>query len=201
MIIDGATKLFILEAADGNSVSVQDVYSRWKDWLLLSDNSKWPQAFLGVGGEDIDVLAGTKIPLYAFLTNGWRLRPREATHTLAITTGVLLVEGGGDPFVKTLGSFIVRINYQQPVQAITVATGGGGGASANDIAIAVWAAVVDGSITAQESIRLMNSVLGGRVSGAGSGTERFRDIANTKDRIISTVDSGGNRTNVTTDLT
>jgi hypothetical protein len=201
MIIDGATKLFVLEASDGNSISVQNVYSRWKDWVLLADNSKWPQAFLGVGGEDIDVLAGTKIPLYAFLANGWRVRPREATHTLNVTAGVLLVEGGGDPFVNTLGAFVVRINYQQPVQAITVATGGGGGASANDIALAVWAAVVDGSITAQESIRLMNSVLGGRVTGAGSGTERFRDLANTKDRIVSTVDSGGNRTNVTTDLT
>lgn len=201
MIIDGPSKLFIFEASDGNSISVQNVYSRWKDWVLLGDNSKWPQAFLGVGGEDIDVLAGTKIPLYAFLANGWRWRPREATHTLNVTTGVLLVEGGGDPFVNTLGAFVVRINYQQPVQAITVATGGGGGATPSDIALAVWAAVVDGSITAQESIRLMNSVLGGRVSGAGTGTERFRDIANTKDRVVSTVDSSGNRTNVTTDLT
>lgn len=79
--------------------------------------------------------------------------------------------------------------------------GSGGGATPNDIAMAVWAAVVDGSITAQESIRLMNAVLGGKVSGAGSGTERFRDLADTKDRVTSTVDSNGNRTNVTTDLT
>lgn len=78
---------------------------------------------------------------------------------------------------------------------------GSGGATPGDIAAAVWAAVVDGSITAQESIRLMNAILGGKVSGAGTGTERFRDLADTKDRVTSTVDSNGNRTNVTTDLT
>ena len=49
-----------------------------------------------------------------------------------------LVDGGGDPFVNTSGSFVVRINYSQSVQAITVANGGGGGASAEDVANAVW---------------------------------------------------------------
>jgi hypothetical protein len=44
-----------------------------------------------------------------------------------VNDGILLVEGGGDPFVNTTGSYVVRINYQQPVQAITVATGGGSG--------------------------------------------------------------------------
>jgi hypothetical protein len=36
----------------------------------------------------------------------------------------LLREGGGDPFEDTVGAYTVRINYQQPVQAITVETGG-----------------------------------------------------------------------------
>lgn len=80
-----------------------------------------------VGGNDIDVTAGTSIPIYIYLLNGWKIRPREASHTLAVTNGILLVDGGGDPFVNPSGSFTVRINYQQPVQALTVATGGGGG--------------------------------------------------------------------------
>lgn len=200
MIFDGSAKLIILEAADGNTVSVVDLYSRWKDWVLLSDNSKWPQAFEPLGGDPIDPGAGTSVPLYAFLINGWKVRPREATHTLNITDGILLVSGGGDPFVNTLGSFVIRINYQQPVQAIGVATGGGGGASASDIANAVWQLAIDGTLTAQESLRLMNAVLGGKVLGAGSGTETFRDPNDTKNRVVSTVDTNGNRTNVTTDL-
>ena len=59
-----------------------------------------------------------------FLTNSWRIAPDEADHTLVVTTGIVLVSGGGDPFVDTAGAYTVRINYQQPVQAITVATGG-----------------------------------------------------------------------------
>ena len=45
----------------------------------------------------------------------------------------------------------------------------------------------------------MFSVLAGQVSGAGSGTERFRDAANTKDRLVVTVDDDGNRSAVVRD--
>jgi hypothetical protein len=108
-------------------MSVRDVWSRWVDWLAISDNSKFLPAFDTVGGNDIDLASGTKIPIYAFLKNGWRIRPQEANHTLAVTDGILLVDGGGDPFADTIGNFRVRINYQQPVQAISFSTGSGGG--------------------------------------------------------------------------
>jgi hypothetical protein len=60
---------------------------------------------------------------------------------------------------------------------------------------------VETNLTVREAMRLFAAVLAGRVSGAGTGTERFRDTNNTKDRVTSTVDTNGNRTNVTTDLT
>ena len=110
-------------------LDVKDLYSRWKDWVITSDNSKWDLAFQVAGGETIDSGAGTYIPLYAFLANGWRIKPQEAHHTLNVTNGILLVSGGGDPFINTTGSYIVRINYQQPVQAITVSVSSGSGLS------------------------------------------------------------------------
>lgn len=122
----GSTKIITLTSGT-TILDVKDLYSRWKDWVLLSDNSKWDIAFQTTGGDVIDSGAGTYVPLYAFLVNGWRIKPQEANHTLNVTNGILLVSGGGDPFVNTTGSYIVRINYQQPVQAITVSTGGGGG--------------------------------------------------------------------------
>lgn len=73
--------------------------------------------------------------------------------------------------------------------------------AAADNAAAVAAVAVDGSTTLAESLRLANAVLGGKVSGAGTGTETFRDLANTKDRVVATVDSSGNRTAITRDLT
>ena len=77
-----------------------------------------------IGGNDIDQTVGTKIPIYVFLINGWRIRPQEANHTLIVSDGIILVAGGGDPFVDTIGAFTIRVNYQQPVQAISFTTGG-----------------------------------------------------------------------------
>lgn len=123
---DGANKRMTLSTGT-TSVGVRELWSRWVDWLAVGDNSKFLPAFSQVGGDDIDLTAGTKIPIYAFLLNGWKIKPQEANHTLTVTDGILLVDGGGDPFVNPTGAFTVRINYQQPVQAISFDSGGGGG--------------------------------------------------------------------------
>lgn len=123
---DGPTKRIILSSGTV-SLSVRDLWSRWLDWWLTGDNSKYLRALEVVGGNDIDTAAGTKIPVYAYLQNGWRVKPQEANHTLSVGDGVLLVDGGGDPFVNTTGSYVVRVNYQQPVQAISFTSGGGSG--------------------------------------------------------------------------
>lgn len=70
-----------------------------------------------------------------------------------------------------------------------------------DIAAATLAATVDGTKTLAESIRIQNAVLAGKVSGAGTGTETFRDINDTKNRVVATVDSSGNRTAIVLDAT
>jgi hypothetical protein len=122
---DPVNKRIILDSAN---VAVQDIYSRWKEWVRLSDNSKWPQAFTTVGGDDLG--GGLYVASYFFLLNGWRLRPMEQEHTL-ILVGNIAVFGGGVPVVHTLGTFNVSIQYTVPVQAQGIATSGssGGGAS------------------------------------------------------------------------
>ncbi len=137
---NGTTKVATLSA--GTTVlSVTDIWSRWNDWLAIGDNSKFLPMFKTVGGDAIDASSGTAVPTYAFLLNGWRVKPQEANHTLSVRDGVLLVDGGGDPFINTTGNFVVRVNYSQPVQAITVSTSGGGtvsGPTAAEIAQQVW---------------------------------------------------------------
>lgn len=128
---DGSTK--IVTITTDTTVSVLELWSRWVDWFLTSDNSKYPLAMSQIGGNDIDTVAGTTIPIYLYMLNDWKIKPKEANHTLNITGGILLVDGGGDPFTNTSGSYIVRINYQQPVQAIGYSTGGGGGVTVDDI--------------------------------------------------------------------
>lgn len=128
---DGSTK--IVTITTDTTVSVLTLWSRYVDWFLTSDNSKYPLAMSQIGGNDIDTVAGTTIPIYLYMLNGWKIKPKEANHTLNITGGILLVDGGGDPFTNTSGSYIVRINYQQPVQAIGYSTGGGSGVTVDDI--------------------------------------------------------------------
>jgi hypothetical protein len=134
---NGAAKLISLSPST-TSLSVRDLWSRWNDWLAVGDNSKYAPAFDTVGGNAIDAAAGTSIPIYCFMLNGWKIRPQEADHTLTVSDGVLLTNDGSDPFINPSGSFVVRIRYQQPVQAIAFATGGGTAPTAEQNAAAVW---------------------------------------------------------------
>ena len=81
-------------------------------------NLKYFVGFTGIGGS---VIEGSKsIPAYIYQANGWKNRPQEANGYVNVINGVLVGEAGADPFVDTVGAYTVRINYEQPVQAITV---------------------------------------------------------------------------------
>ena len=135
---DGPNKLILLNIGTLN-INLSDLWSRYKDWAHTSDNAKYLPMADTVGGEDVDVTTGTRVPLYLFLLNGWRIRPQEANHALGVGGGILLVDGGGDPFVSTVGPYNVRITNSQPVQAIGYSTSGTSGPSAAETASAVWA--------------------------------------------------------------
>ena len=161
---DGAAKVATLSAGT-TSLDLAGLWSRWKDWLLAG-NANFALAFDTVGGESIDPSAGTKVPLYLFLLNGWKIRPQEANHTLAVGGGILLVQGGGDPFVDTIGNYRVRIRYQQPVQAIGYTTGGGGGgATAGEVVDALMGTTIPVDIA---------KINGTPVAGSGTDIDPWR---------------------------
>ena len=60
---NGSTKTITLTPGT-TELGVRDLWSRWVDWLLTSDNSKYGPAMAQVGGNDIDSVSGTKIPIY-----------------------------------------------------------------------------------------------------------------------------------------
>ena len=129
---DPANKRIIL---DTTYVEAIELYSRWKEWVQLSDNAKYLPAFSTVGGEPLG--GSIFVSQYFFLLNGWRIRPMEANQTLIIE-GNLSVLGGGNPVVPTLGTYQVLVQYTVPVAAQAIATsGGGGGSSPEAIAAAV----------------------------------------------------------------
>jgi len=61
---------------------------------------------------------------------------------------------------------------------------------------------IETGLTPRQAIRLQLAALAGKLSGAGTGTEVFRNaVADSKVRITATVDGDGNRTAITTDAT
>ena len=65
----------------------------------------------------------------------------------------------------------------------------------------IWASVIETGFTATQSMRLMLAALAGKLSGAATGTVTIRDVNDTKDRLVASVDADGNRSAVTKDVT
>lgn len=104
--VDGPGRLLIAKAGVID-VDVQiDLYSDAKEHWLTTSDSKWLFPFRVVAGDSI---GGGQIvePVY-FLTNGWKIRPDEADHTLTFTGNLELDSGEtGDILVPTIGGFTV----------------------------------------------------------------------------------------------
>lgn len=120
------------------------------------------------------------------------LQPTVAGRTLDVTaTGAAGVDWGNVENQAT----VVGLSGTTIKDATDIAT---------DIAAvpaAVWTEQVDGTITAEESLRLANAANGGKLSGAATTSVAIRNPADTKNRVAATVDADGNRTAVTLDLT
>lgn len=120
---DGINKLIILNTGV-TSFDVSDLYSRWKDWVLESDNSKFLPAFANsVGGDALG--NGQFVGQYYFIQNGWQIRPQEADHSLNINGNLFPIPETADPFAPPLGNFNVkiRLNTSSLTQAVSSGSG------------------------------------------------------------------------------
>lgn len=106
---NGTTLRIVLDAISDLDVQ-DDLYEAWKQWVLLSDNAKFPPAFDTIGGDAIG--ATTEVAPYFFLRNdlGWRIQAPEVS-------GVINVEGNlfgrvstSALFVPPAGAFTVMFN-------------------------------------------------------------------------------------------
>lgn len=81
-------------------------------------------------------------------------------------------------------------------------TAGTMGEKLNDAGSAAnpWTEVIEGTYTAAQLMRVIAATLAGKLSGANTATITIRGIADTKDRVIATVDADGNRANVVLDV-
>lgn len=135
-VFDGPNKKITLPAE--TTISVQDLYSRWKDWVAASDNSKYPPAFSVVGGDPIS--EDTSLSVNVFIQNdlGWRLAPPEADIDIVLVGNLYPATSTVPWRAPTIGDFQTSINTDNSVNALVVTTGGGSGLTASEVAEAVW---------------------------------------------------------------
>lgn len=197
---NGSSKLIICTPGT-TTISVVDLYSRWKDWLLIGTNTKFLPAFSALGG---DTLPGGKfLGTTVFLENGWKIRPYEGNHTLTVS-GNLYSRDGSSPFVNTLGSYNVLINLSTSNLVDTVSTGGSTAPTAIEVADAVFdrTDAIETGLTMRQALRLALATLAGKVSGSGTNNISIKNaVADNKTRIQATTDNNGNRTAITYDVT
>jgi hypothetical protein len=103
-IFDGENKLITVSGVTG--VLVSDLYSRWKDWVSESDNSKYYDAFRTFGGDP--TIQGQFAPSYYFLVNDWKIFVPSGN---SISFEVNLYSDGGDsPFIVDQGASVTNRN-------------------------------------------------------------------------------------------
>lgn len=150
---DGINQRIIVSAGT-LTIDLIDLHSRWKDWVSAG-NAGYARALDTVGGDIPD------IPLYLFLLNGWRITLPAGDYDLTVTGGILVVDGGGRPFIFSG----VMVILDQPVIAIGYSSDGSG-LTAESIASATIAA-----LQATEIPVNVESVNGQPIKGSGTETD------------------------------
>lgn len=120
---DGDNLVITLDPVVGGSLSVDvqnDLYEPWKEWMKLSDNSKYPQAFRSDGGAPLSGIINQGSYFFLNNTDGWRIKPAENDGTYTLVGNLALEDTELPAFVATTGAFTVAIIGLQPVtQGVT----------------------------------------------------------------------------------
>ena len=112
-IFDGENKLIYVNPLISSIKVKEDVYSDWKEWSQVRDNSKFPPAIRTTGGDPIGDTGEFTGDVY-FLINGWQFI---IDHTLTID-GVIYSDDFDSPFVQVAGTQIVTNKVSSLVSVI-----------------------------------------------------------------------------------
>lgn len=176
---------------DPNGVTITAGAMRILWWKNAAGTTKY-QCYLQMSGSDYAVR------LYAYTDGG---------SNTTVATGTLTDDGTN----AVLAHFSIENRFNETtttsmaagvITAAAIATGAiDADALAADAVDEIWDEVAESTYTVRQLLRAFLAALANRTTGGGTGTCNFRDVGNTKNRIVATVDSSGNRTGVTLDLT
>jgi len=122
--------MYVTTAPVGGTLTLdvaKDIYSAAKyDWKVNSTLNKFKFPFYQPVGGNTIIPNVRYLGKYVFLKFGWLMRPYEADHTLYLINAYLLVDGGGDPWLKTQGGYTVNVRDTVPADAFALETGTSG---------------------------------------------------------------------------
>lgn len=105
---DGVNRIIRINFGETCIDFQEDIYSNWKEWVLVGNNARYAEAMRVTGGER--TTSTTRVGITYFLINGWRIKPFEGDHELKITGNFYTEEIDQNPFVPPEGNFQVVIN-------------------------------------------------------------------------------------------
>lgn len=179
--------------ADASPLLLQTLINAIRDEEESERGIVHDQIAVATGKDDLGGGAYTGITVA--LLGGWKLDFQAGAYQATLDGGNL-----ADALARIANTGNPQVLVRASAAATVVATGSGVTAQDKvDIAQAVGQRTVEGALSDDELMRLMAAMLLGKVSGAGTATEVFRDTADAKDRVTMTVDASGNRTAVTLD--
>lgn len=143
-------------------------------------------------GDILIALIFSENPTVTWSSIGWNQYLLDNTDTSRIS---ILYKIASDNEQDTIITFSEECITSACILALSDST-----LTATDISESIGSRIVDGGYTHDDLLRLMASALLGKINGAGTGMETFRDICDTKDRIVATVDENGNRENIIFDI-
>ena len=179
---DGPNKLIVLTTTD--PVSAVDMYSRWKDWVMAG-NCQYELAFNSVAGDPIG--PGQVIAPYIFLntTAGWKIRPSENDHELRISGNLYSIDPATSMFVSTVDPHNVTVVIERSAAAIGMSVeGGGGGATAGEIADAVLDESLTlhvGSNTVGQALSRLDTTVSSRATAVSAANAVWEAIEGIRD--------------------
>jgi len=143
---------------------------------------------------DLDLLTGADGATLATLQGNYA--PNKVVPDVAGTAATL--HGVTDGKVDAVDGNVDAILLDTGTDGVVIATGSKTGFSLSATGVdAILDEIIEGTHTMRKIMRLLGAYAVGKSSGGGTASVTFRDIDDTKDRIVATVTEVGNRTDIT----
>lgn len=113
VVFDGDNKLIIINSGNPTINIKQDIYSTWKQWVQVSDNTKYLPALRTTGGDPIG--GGQYTGDIYFTINGWRISVSDDIEI----NGVIFSEDYPSPFISDTNTYLVTNKVSSLVQTIS----------------------------------------------------------------------------------